>query len=507
MKINIKKIIGGSALALTAVLLPSCSDYLDVTQEQTLPGTSIDYSNVSEMYEPVSACYAAVRANNMHWVVNLISVIRDGDVWSGRVDDQGELVLIGNNYVYNNSSWWGINEYWRCFYQIVRYCNETLTNLDNYAQYCSGTQLATNHSYAGEVRIIRALAYYRLVQLFGEVPILFTNDQSDFTRYTREAVYQYILQDLEYAIQNTPKVRPNQMEHVGAFSAYTAEHLAAKVYLNLAGFENNNAYYENVRQLTQDIIDNGGFSLYPDYYQLWKIPGRLSDESLMECQVTDFGLGEGDYIGVDQFFNCAGPTISNPDTFLPSTGGWNFIGYFDSFVDWAMERGETIRATTSFLIGDTYTPSGDYVAPAGNPQNTNIWNGKFYVPLEQFTQGRSQYGDNNNVRILRYADVLLMNAEAKVRMGQNGDIPFNMVRSRADMPELSNVTVDQILDERRMELCCEWGERYADLIRTGMAASVLGPNGWTPALTYFPIPQTQIDLAPSLKDTPISTLN
>ena len=506
MKINIKKVLGAGTLAIAAMVLPSCNDYLDITQEQTLPGESVDYSDVAAMYEPVSGCYAAIRANNMHWVVNLMSVIRDGDVWSGRVDDQGELVLIGNSYVYNNSSFWGVNEYWRCFYQIVRYCNEALINLDNYALNLSGSELEKNHGYAGEVRIIRALAYYRLVQFFGDVPILFSNNQSDFTRSTREVVYEYILQDLAYAMQHTPKVRPNQMEHVGAFSAYTAEALAAKVYLNLAGFSGNNAYYTEVKKLTDDIINNGGFSLYPDYYQLWKIPGRLCDESLMECQVTDFGLGEGDYIGVDQFFNCAGPAISNPNTYLTSTGGWNFIGYFDSFVEWALNRGETIRATTSFLIGDTTTPSGDYVSPAGNPQNTNIWNGKFYLPLEQFTNGRSQYGDNNNVRILRYADVLLMNAEAKVRLGENGDTPFNLVRSRANMPTLSGVTVDNILDERRMELCCEWGERYADLIRTGLAAKVLGPNGWSADKTYFPIPQTQIDLAPSLKNPPYTSL-
>ena len=506
MKLNIKNIIGGAVLAAGAVVLPSCNDFLDVTQEKTLPGESIDYSDVSAMYEPVSGCYAAIRANNMHWIVNLLMSTRDGDVWSGRVDDQGELVLIGNSYVYNNSSFWGINEYWRVFYQIIRYCNEALVNLDNYAEYCSGSMVQTNRAYAGEVKIIRALAYYRLVQLFGDVPILFTNDQVDFTRYQRNVVYEYILQDLEYAMANTPKVRPNQMEHVGAFSAYTAETLAAKVCLNLGGFTGNSTYYERVRQYTQDIIDNGNFSLYPDYYQLWKIPGRLCDESIAECQVTDFGLGEGDYIGVDQFFNCAGPTISNDNTYLKSTGGWTFVGYFDSFLDWAYNRGETIRATTSFLIGGTTTPSGDYVSPVGNPQNTNNWNGKWYVPLEQFTPGRSQYGDNNNVRILRYADVLLMNAEAKVRLGQNGDAPFNMVRKRADMPEISNVTVDQILEERRMELCCEWGERYADLIRTGNAANVLGPNGWTPDKTYFPIPQTQIDLAPSLKNTPYTSL-
>ena len=312
-------------------------------------------------------------------------------------------------------------------------------------------------------------------------------------------VYEYALIDLDYAMKNTPKVRPNQMEHVGAFSGYTAQALAAKIYLQLGN-------YQQVKTLTDEMINSGLFQLYPDYYQMWKIPGRLCNESLAECQVTDFGLGSGDYIGVDQFFNCAGPTISNDNTVLKSTGGWNFGGYFDSFYNWAIDRGETVRATTSFLVGGTTTPSGDLVKPTGNPNNTNIWNGKWYLPLDQFTEGRTTYGSNNNVRILRYADILLMNAEAKVRLGENGDTPFNLVRKRANMPELTNVTVDQIIDERRMELCCEWGERYADLVRTGKAASVLGPNGWTADKTYFPIPQTQLDLAPDLLNEPFTTL-
>ena len=406
---------------------------------------------------------------------------------------------MGNAYQYN-SSWWGVNETWRNYYQMIRICNEALGILDNYAQHISDeNDMAKYRSYCGEVRIIRALAYYRLAQFFGNVPILNNNYQDNFTPSTREVVYEYALIDLDYAMKNTPKVRPNQMEHVGAFSGYTAQALAAKIYLQLGN-------YQQVKTLTDEMINSGLFQLYPDYYQMWKIPGRLCNESLAECQVTDFGLGSGDYIGVDQFFNCAGPTISNDNTVLKSTGGWNFVGYFDSFYNWAIDRGETVRATTSFLVGGTTTPSGDLVKPAGNPNNTNIWNGKWYLPLDQFTEGRTTYGSNNNVRILRYADILLMNAEAKVRLGENGDTPFNLVRKRANMPELTNVTVDQIIDERRMELCCEWGERYADLVRTGKAASVLGPNGWTADKTYFPIPQTQLDLAPDLLNEPFTTL-
>ena len=96
--------------------------------------------------------------------------------------------------------------------------------------------------------------------------------------------------------------------------------------------------------------------------------------------------------------------------------------------------------------------------------------------------------------------MLLINAEAKVRQGKNGDQPFNQVRTRAQMPTMTNVTVDQILDERRMELVCEWGERYNDLVRTGQAASVL--SGWNESVKYYPLPLTQIQTVPTLSNEP-----
>ena len=105
---------------------------------------------------------------------------------------------------------------------------------------------------------------------------------------------------------------------------------------------------------------------------------------------------------------------------------------------------------------------------------------------------------NNNIRVFRYADVLLMNAEAKVRAQQNGDEPFNLVRTRAKLSPITNVTLDQILDERRAEFAMEWGERFFDLVRTGKAPDVL--SGFVPGESeYYPIPQNQIDLNPNLK--------
>lgn len=301
-------------------------------------------------------------------------------------------------------------------------------------------------------------------------------------------------EDLEYAMEKLPRVRPNQMPHLGAVTAFTAEMLAAKIYL-LTGD------YTSVEKLTDDIISNGHFELYPDFYNLFKIPGKLCDESLFECQVTDFGNGSGDYVGVDQWFNFAGPTLkdSKSETKL---AGWGFIGYEPEFVAWADARGESIRAETSFLRAGSTTRE-DWVVGDAKGTSTNCWNGKGYLPYNQMTPGRTTYGQNNNVRIFRYAEVLLMNSEAKIRLGKDGDSGYNLVRVRAKMPTKTGVTLEDVLDERRMELCSEWCNRYVDLIRTDKAASALGHKGWTKDKTYWPIPFSQLDDIPDLLLEPV----
>lgn len=484
-----------SVLALASLLFgaTSCSDYIDIDPENSVPEEKVDYTNLDNMYMPVSGVYAKVRTGAMHWVIWPLSIVRDGDVWSGKPDDQAPLVDMGNyNY---DQGFWGLNEMWNQYYGIIKVANSALESLDEYAVYATtDAQKATNRSYQGEVKFLRAYAYYRLIQAFGPVTILRSNTQTNLTRSTIEAVNKYMLEDLEYAYNNCPEVRPNEMAHIGAVSAYSAKALAAKVYLNMG-------QYDQVEKLTDDIINSRKFELYGDFYQLFKIPGKLCDESLFECQCTDFGQGSGEMVDADQWFNFQGPSLQGPSI---SVGGWGFIGYSDEFKAWAESRNEDVRATTTFLVGGTTTPSGDYIKPQQNSIRTNCWNGKAYTPTNQMTEGRTKYGSNNNIRVLRYADVLLMNAEAKVKLGKNGDEPFNEVRRRAHMPELTNVTFNQILDERRMELCCEWGERYNDLIRTGKAAEVLGPKGWTVEKTYYPLPLDQITDNADLKNDPIN---
>lgn len=467
--------------ALMVLSFISCNDFLDKEPEGKVPEQKVDYTNISNMYQPVSGVYAKIRTSGMHWVIWEITTIRDQDVFSGQNNGSDYFNL--SIYKYNDS-FWGFDELWKQYYNIIKVANSAIESLDLYAENIKSDNDMKNYkAYRGEVQFMRAYAYFRLVQAFGPVTILRDNNQVDLSRSTINSVYKYALEDLQYGIDNMPRIRPNQSEHKGAVTAFSAATLAAKIYLNQGN-------YAKVEELTNDVIAQGGFTLYPDFYQLFKIPGKLCDESIFESQCTDFGNGSGDLIDADQWFVCQGPSNSG------NISGWGDCGILKSFRDWAYGRGETVRATTSFLMANSTTPDGDYIRPQTNPANADCWNGKAYTPLNQLTPGRTKYGTNNNIRILRYADVLLMNAEAKIRNGKSGDIPFNEIRRRAKMPELTNVTVNQVLDERRMELMCEWGERYNDLVRTGLATTAL--KGWTKEKQYLPLPFNQYTQVPAL---------
>lgn len=506
-----KKTIAYMAAAALLLSGASCSDFLDKAPEAKAPEESIDYTNLSNMYQPVSGVYGALRTGGMHWVGLPLYIVRDDDVWSGRHDDQADLINIGESFVYMNS-FWGFNEMWNQNYKIVRVANAALDDLANFRANCtSNDDLQKNSEYEGEVRFLRALAYYRLTQLFGDVTILRSNTQTDLTRSVRDVVYEYMLtEDLLPAIELLPEVHPRNAEHMGAATSYTAATLAAKVYLQMNDFT-------NVKKQTEYVIKSGLFDLYPDFYNLFKTAGMLCEESLFECQITDFDAGSGEEIKAGEWYTFQGPANTGV------VSGWGFIGYRDQFQEWAANRGETVRATTTFLKGGETTPSGDAIKLNTNMTATNCWNGKAYLPSSETPAGRS-YGSGNNIRILRYADVLLMYAEACVETGQdlgNALIQINKVRDRAKMPlfQQSDLTKDNILDERRMELAGEWGERYMDLVRTGKAATVLNEgadptpgdrnivvNGWTEDKTYYPIPPTQIENAPALANEPLTEL-
>lgn len=371
-----------STYMLPALMLlggTSCDDFLNKAPENKVPEESIDYTNLANMYQPVSGVYAQVRTGGLHWISWAAFVVRDDDVWSGRYDDQADLISIGEEFIQSNS-WWGFNETWNQHYKIIRFANSALEDMEGFkANIKTDEDLKKYEIYCGEIRFLRAYAYWRLTQCFGDVVIYRDNNQTDMTRTKRDGVYRFMLEeDLKYAIAHLPRLRPNEMEHNGAVTAFTAEMLAAKVNLMLGD-------YAEVERLTEDIIGSQKFELFGDFYNLFKSAGKLCDESMFEVQLTNFGTGSGDEIRPGEFFVFQGPANSG------TISGWGFIGFEKEFMKWAEDRGETVRATTTFLKGGETTPSGDFIKGASNPTATNVWNGKAYLPKSETLEGRG-YG-------------------------------------------------------------------------------------------------------------------
>ena len=129
--------------------------------------------------------------------------------------------------------------------------------------------------------------------------------------------------------------------------------------------------------------------------------------------------------------------------------------------------------------------------------------GKHYLPSDQLTPGRADYGTNKNLTCIRYAEILLMHAEALTQgatgSGMTADQAVNAVRSRAGLGTISGVTTEQVMDEKYAELAMEWGVRYYDMVRLQRydELSYEGRN-FTEDKIFLPYPQAQLDLLPAL---------
>ena len=493
-----------------AVAITSCSKFLDRPLENVSNSTGVDYTDLSGMYAPVSGIYRdAAKADPglIHWADLGIRAVRGDDIEKGSsVSDQSALTDIKFFRYGTVQAFFGLNNSWRDYYGLIMDCNSALQELTKFAANIGGsdaTNQALNKQYKSEIRFIRAYAHLLASRVFGNVPILANNDSIlTIGRSSVAQVRAFIMKEMDTCIATLEDKRSNESTHIGAVTKYSALLLKAKAAADLAGSDNGSSYWDVVIDCTNQIINSNKFSLYPDFYQLFKIPGKLCNESLYEIQYTDFGDNTSSTVSPDAFWSFQGPAGQKPPI-----SGWGFVPPTQNIVDYFKSRNDSVRAKTTILYcgvngtPGTYavTPSGDTVY--GNSNGVKYFNGKAYLPSSQMTAGRADYGSNNNVRVLRYADALLLNAEAKVRKGQNGDAQLNLVRARAKLNPITGATLQHILDERHAEFACEWwGERFNDLVRTGTAAAVLGPNGFVAGQSeYLPVPQAQIDLNPNLK--------
>ncbi len=413
---------------------------------------------------------------------------RGDDAMKGSSDADGaDWGVVYDQFQYQKAHW-SASIYWDQNYNMIAKANTVLQLADSLKL----TDAASITNIA-EAKFFRALTYFNLVRVFGEVPKIDTRiynpNDAKKPKATVAAIYALIDADLADGIANLPADWNNasgNSRFPGRLTKYTAMGLLAKAKL----YRND---YAGALALLNQVIGSGKYGLLPNYSTLFKVAGENSQESLFEVQADLGANGTPDNSyewGVEQGVRGSG------DWDL----GWGWNAPTQTLVD-AYESGDKRKDATILFSGqdDGYGKT----VPAYPTVPRLFWNKKVYPePSMQTFTGSRQNKWINHI-LLRYADVLLMAAEAANELGGAGNQAnalawLNQVRSRAGLAAKTFTTQAQlradIKKERMMELAME-GERFFDLVRWNDAETVLGASGYTPCHKYYPLPQSAIDFA------------
>lgn len=468
-------------LATAFFLLAGCSkSFLEVPPQGKETGTSF-WTSATDAQSAVNAIYANLRGWNMVAFAP-IALESMGSDEAEKGSAPNDATFMNQYDAFTVTSTEGqLGGFWTGHYQEINLCNQVLDNVPG----MTAVDAATKARYVAEAKFVRAYCYFRLVRAFGGVPLVLRlpKDASEYNlpRADAAAVYDAIETDLNDAASVLPTTV--QASELGRATKGAALSLHAKVALYRKKWSDVLAY-------TNQVIALSVYSLFPNYEQLFRVQNENSVESVFEIQasliVGNAAASNSQYSQVQGVRGSTG-------------GGWGF-NVPTAELAAAYEAGDPRRDATIIFRGET-TPEGDVIPATGdNP----MYNQKSYVPFSQYVTGYTE-GAQQNIRVIRYAEVLLMNAEAANETG-NATLAkqsLNAVRARARggatgiLPDVT--TTDQatlrnaIWQERRVELAMEF-DRYFDVIRQGRGATVFGPKGWKAGKNeVWPIPQTEID--------------
>lgn len=466
-----KNIIKGCVLTTLVLLCSSCDDFLN--QEPISNGSVTGfYKTQADIEQGIAGAYNSLQSYKQYGANFVFFMeVRSDNTYTESITTSGGIY--GDFDLFRTTSTNSILDLtWAGCYEGIQRCNIVLGNIDNVVM-----NETLKRQYKGEVLFMRALTYFNLVRIWGDVPLVIKEVKDPFeafafTRTPSSEVYQQIVTDLNDAAGLlSEKVEKSR---TGAITTGAANALLGKVYLTLKDFQ-------KAEVVLKKVVDSKVYKLLDSYEDVFNVLNKNSAESIFEIQykkdVTDQG---------SRFANIFAPKGSTE-----VTGG---VG-------------------TS--LGDN-TPTGDLY---GKYEDGDL---RKNVSIGQITDGRlyckkfvaapvlPNQSDANFI-VLRYADVLLMYAEALNENGYktDGDAFFylNKIRKRAGVEEYTkDMLSDQgqfreaIWNERRFELAFE-NHRWFDLLRTGEAVKIMnastdGEFTVEPYQLVYPIPQSQIDAAP-----------
>ena len=484
-------------LAVSALFLVSCDDFLNKVPYDSI-GTASELTS-SDAVSLVSAAYQPLQWPKLYnmriWSTDVVA--GESSVGAGGGTDGIETVQLAN-FTADPANGAAV-DVWRSNPGILR-ANLALSVLPD-------TEMDEDlkSRLMGECYFLRAHYYFILVRFFGDVPLrdkpLFATDSLNVARAPKEKVYDLIISDTKEAIDRLPYKAQYGNSDLGRACKEAAECMLAKVYLTLG------TNYADVVSLCQDI-ENQGYDLSKmAYADNWYNPetGKLNQngpESLFEIQYTGDPAACTNWLSDNdnqsQWLNCfMAPRNSN----LVGGGGYGWQHVTQEFVD-SYEPGDLRKDVTIFYEGCPDFDGKEY-DPEWSTTGYNVR--KWCIPVSIANKV-----DNcpANTVVYRFADVLLMKAEALNEQGQTDEarVPLNIVRKRAGLADIpagkSKAEMKEIIiHERRMELAFE-GHRWFDMIRIDNGEYAvkflhsIGKKNATVGRLLYPVPQVEIDSNP-----------
>lgn len=352
---------------------------------------------------------------------------------------------------------------WASLYRVVGHANLHIRNI----QELSSDNITETQKLQviGEARFMRAVAYFYLVRLWGAVPIIEDNIAlaNDYIVPLNrvEDVYQYIINDLNYAVKYLPETDPEP----GRVTSWSAKAMLAKVYLTYSGYNSTNgtrnqSMLDSARYYSENVITNGPYDLMDDYPDLFLTANDNNIESIFAWQWIAGNYGDGN--SFQAYFAVEGSITNVGD-------GWGgaitaTIGLSEMF----SPQDQIRRKATYMMPGDHYP---ELIQSEGG--YTHEYDG---ANIKKYVVGRPEDNDGqvrfmsagNNTYILRFAELLLIHAESILGNQESTTDAdalesFNRVRTRAGVSALGSLTFRNIFDEKRRELALE-GNTWFEIV-------------------------------------------
>lgn len=528
-----------SVLALS-LSLTSC---LNETPKDQIPETEI-YDSANSLYvNAVASLYNYIGAHEEG--EGLQGTCRGIYDYNTLTTDEAIIPIRGGNW-YDGGLWKNMYDHtwtatdtdlynvWKYLYKVIVLSTKSLETIEKHKALLTEQQRV---DYSAEVRAVRAMYYYYAMDMFGRIPILQSSTQktADIRQSNRSDVFWYVVKELQDVAPLLANEHSNlQGNYYGRVTRPVAWFLLAKLSLNAEVYTDDdwtdssrpdgktimfdidgnkkNAWQTCIHYC--DLITAAGYKLEADYTKNFAVHNEGSTENIFTIPLDKIlYLNEFHYLFRSRHYAHGGAYSGASENGTCATLHTMAVNGFgtetpDARLDMNFYTGK-VEVDGKYVTLDDGTPleykplaveenltASPYLETAGARMK------KYEVDRTAYSDGRMP---DNDIVLYRYADVLLMKSEAKVRNGESGDEEMNAVRSRVGMPSLS-ATLDNLLNERLLELVWE-GWRRQDMIRFGTyckqydihTPSEADKKGYT---TVFPIPEKAHELNPNLKQNP-----